>query len=389
MQKERKIQFNKNGKLKIMQVSDPQDMHIVRSAMVKMLNKVYDKEKPDLIVFTGDNILGNHVDDAIIGPFKNKKKSVTANHIKKALKYILKPVDDRKIPFCMVYGNHDDKNRLSKQEQADFYKEYEYFVGLNSEEKDLDCDTYNLPIYDSKGEKVIYNLWLMDSAGTDDNGENPYEYVKKEAVEWYKRKSDELKAANGGEVVHSLMFQHIPIIETKTLFKECSPDEKGAFEGEGELKGRYFKLDAEKATGFAFEYPCTVEEDFGQLEALKEKGDVCALVFGHDHTNSFTANIEGVNIVQTSGASFRSYGNLISRGVRIFEIDEKDTSTFSTYNVSYFDLFGRNFRSALRYLMGADEMEKWRNLIWGLSALVVVLLLVYIIMITSFNQYLI
>ena len=43
MQKERKITFPKNGKIKIMQVSDPQDMHIVRSVMTKMLDAAYDK----------------------------------------------------------------------------------------------------------------------------------------------------------------------------------------------------------------------------------------------------------------------------------------------------------------------------------------------------------
>lgn len=376
MQKERKITFPKSGKIKIMQVSDPQDMHIVRSAMVKMLNAAYDKVKPDLIVFTGDNILGNHVDDSIIGPIKNKKKSVTEKRIKKALSYILKPVEKRKIPFCMVYGNHDDRNSLTKQEQADCYKEYEYFVGLNSDEPQLDCDTYNLPIYDSKGEKIIYNLWLIDSAGEDENG-NCYEYVKPEAIEWYKRKSAELREGNGGEPVMSLMFQHIPVPETKEFFIECEKDDKCAVFDHHTKK--YYKLDPEKANGFAFEYAETTDEDFGQLEAIREQGDVCALVFGHDHLNSFTGNLHGVNIIQTSGASFRSYGNEISRGVRVFEIDEKDTSTFSTYTIGYFDLFGKKFFSVLRYIMGADEKEKIRNLIWILLAVFGIAFVVYLL----------
>lgn len=373
MQKERKICFPADGKLKIMQVSDPQDMHIVRSAMIKMLNAAYDKEKPDLIVFTGDNILGNHIDDSIIGPIKNKKKSVTHKRIKKALKYILEPVNKKKIPFCMVYGNHDDRNALSKQEQADCYKEYEYFVGLNSDEPELDCDTYNLPIYDSKGEKIVYNLWLMDSAGVGEDGEC-FEFVKKEAVDWYKRKSTEMREANGGEPVMSLMFQHIPVPQTKELFVECDADDKRAVKGPG---NKFYKLDDSVATGYAFEYPEVCSEDFGELDALREQGDVCALVFGHDHTNCFTAELHGVNIVQTSGASFRSYGNMVSRGVRIFEIDENDTSKFSTHTLGYFDLFGNKFFSVLRYIMGADEMEKKRNLIWILLAVFGVALVIY------------
>lgn len=380
MQVERKIQFPKSGKLTIMQVSDPQDMHIVRSAMIKMLNAAYDTVKPDLIVFTGDNILGNHVDDAIIGPLKNKKKAITEKRIRKALSHILKPVEKRKIPFCMIYGNHDDRNALSKQEQADCYKDYEYFFGLNSDEPQLDCDTYNVPIYDSKGEKVIYNLWLMDSAGKDDGSGNGFEYVKPEAIEWYKRKSDELREANGGEPVMSLMFQHIPVPETKELFIECDKNDKCAVYNGHDKK--YYKLDTTRANGYALEYAETTEKDFGQLDALREKGDVCALVFGHDHINCFTSEIDGVNIIQTPGASFRSYGKEITRGVRVFEIDEKDPSTFSTYTIGYFDLFGKNFWSVLRYIMGADEKEVIRDIVWGLLAIFGVAIVVYLLGIT-------
>ena len=55
----------KNGKFTIIQVSDPQDLQYVRKTMMKMLNEAYDRVKPDLIVFTGDNVLGNHFRYAI------------------------------------------------------------------------------------------------------------------------------------------------------------------------------------------------------------------------------------------------------------------------------------------------------------------------------------
>ena len=60
-----------------------------------------------------------------------------------------------------------------------------------------------------------------------------------------------------------------------------------------------------------------------------------------------------------------------------FEIDENDTSRFSTHTLGYFDLFGNKFFSVLRYIMGADEMEKKRNLIWILLAVFGVALVIY------------
>ena len=57
----------KNGKFTLLQVSDPQDLQFVRPTMVRMLNIAYDRVKPDLVVLTGDNILGNHLCDARFG----------------------------------------------------------------------------------------------------------------------------------------------------------------------------------------------------------------------------------------------------------------------------------------------------------------------------------
>ncbi len=371
-----RLKFNSDGKFTILQVSDAQDMHIPRRGMFKMLNKIYDKVNPDLIVLTGDNILGNHINDAPIGNRQNvKTKKGTLKRMRKALGYLLNPIEKKEIPFAFIYGNHDDKNCVTKNEQAAIYGEYNYCVKYNLDNPEVDCDTYNIPVYSSDSEKIAYNIWMIDSAGADDDGNNGFEYVKPEAIEWYKNKSRTLEDENG-EPVMSLMFQHIPVPQTKDLFIECDEKDSAAVKARD---GKFYKLDPERASGFAFEYAETTSEDFGQLDAIRERGDVCALVFGHDHLNCFTSEIEGVNIVQTPGASFRCYGNMVSRGVRVFEIDEKDTSVFSTYTISYFDLYGKNFISVLRYIFNADEYEKVKAILVALLAVIGTSLLTYII----------
>lgn len=371
----KKLKFNSEGKFVILQVSDAQDMHIPRRGMFKMLNKFYDKINPDLIVLTGDNILGNHINDAPIGNRQNvKTKEGTLKRMKKALGYLLDPIEERKIPFAFVYGNHDDRNCITKKEQAEIYGSYDYCVPYNLTDDSVDCDTYNVPIFSSDSERIAYNIWMIDSAGADDNGDNGFEYVKPEAIEWYEAQSKSLADETGAPVM-SLMFQHIPVPQTKELFIECDEGDKLAVKARD---GKFYKLDPEKAAGFAFEYAETTSEDYGQLDAIRRCGDVCALVFGHDHLNCFTAELDGVNIVQTPGASFRSYGNMVSRGVRVFEIDEKDPTTFSTYTISYFDLYGKNFRSVMRYIMNADEYEKIKAVIVALSAVIGVSFVTYL-----------
>lgn len=370
MQVERKICFPKGRKLKIMQVSDPQDMHFIRYAMTDMLDKAYDTLKPDIVVLTGDNVHGNHMNEyrALFGIFKTEKKEVIAKHIEQAISFIAQPLEKRKIPFCMIYGNHDDLNPLSKQEQADFYKKYSYFFGLNSDEPQLDCDTYNVPIYDENGEKVIFNLWMLDSAGKDDGTGHSYCYVTRETVEWYKKKSDELKKENNGEPVPSFMFQHVPVAEVNSLFTECDENDPDIIKWRGR-DNKCLKLDKTKADGVAWEYGSCCEKDVGQLEAVREQGDVCALVFGHDHANSFTADIDGVKIIQTQGASFRSYGTPDLRGIRMFTVDPENPWDFETQTYTYFDLCGKTLKTKIDYMMCADEFDVKRNVFFGVAGI--------------------
>ncbi len=194
----------KDKKFRIMQVSDPQDLQYVRKTMVRMLDTAYDTFAPDLVVFTGDNILGNHLCDARLGSrIVIKDKQGEEKAMRTAINHILEPLQKRGIPFAMIYGNHDDRNRLTKDEQADIYREYSCNCGLDAVGSG-DCDTYNLPIYSENGEKIAFNIWMFDSAWYDREQNKCFEMVKPQAIEWYKAKSRKLKDENGGAVVPSL-----------------------------------------------------------------------------------------------------------------------------------------------------------------------------------------
>ena len=345
-----KIKF-KNGKIRLMQVSDPQDLQVVRPTMIRMLNKAYDSLNPDLIVLTGDNILGNHLCDARFGSkIVIKDKAGEARAMETAINHLVAPIEERKIPFAMIYGNHDDMNRLTKDEQADMYRKYSTCLGLD-DESSPDVATYNLPIYSEDGEKIKFNLWMMDSAWKDKELDRTFSIVKPEALEWYKKKSAELKEANGGEPVPSLMFQHIPMIEEFELTEECSADAKGAVEGPN---GKYIKL-KDSCKGVLGEYICAVDEKTGQMEAMKECGDIKGIVFGHDHCNCFEGVVDGINFIQTACASFRCYGKRY-RGVRIFDIDEN--GSYETKFYTYKDLMGNGILNELAFIWDADGFLK-------------------------------
>lgn len=366
------LKFN-SGKFTVLQVSDPQDLQFVRKTMVKMLDAAYDRVNPDLVVFTGDNILGNHLRDARFG---SRKVILSPDGeyeaMKTAIHHIAEPVDRRGIPFTMIYGNHDDMNFISKEKQAEIWRGYDSFVGLNDSGDSGDVATFNLPVMSSDGKKTAFNLWFIDSARLDKAEEKCHTGVKKQAVEWYINKSNRLKEQNGGKPVPSVLFQHIPFSEMTRLNSPCKKDDYGALplfkKGEPE---KYIRLDPAVADGFLGEPIDGCEENNGEFDAIKKQGDVAAAVFGHDHRNNFIAELDGIRIFQSSAASFRCYGNRF-RGVRVIEINENEPESVKTYFLTYSELCGNGPVSRLRYIWDADgEGKKKAALIAFVSAVAI------------------
>ena len=350
----------RDGRFRILQVSDPQDMHYPRHSMIKMLDKAYDTIKPDLVVFTGDNVLSNHLLDARIGNRKSAEGwEATRDRMRKSLRIILEPLEKRNIPFGMIFGNHDDMCDMTKEEIIDLYREYSCFVGLTDTYGFGDIGTHNIPVY--SGDTAKFNLWMMDTSRQDKTLDKGFEGVTDKAVEWYVRQSNALKEQNGGEPVPSLMFQHIPMSEIDECVEECGADDEGAVKYYEE--DRYIRLKPEKVnSGRLYEPTPGCKANYGQFDAVKQQGDVLAVVYGHHHMNMFDITHEGVRMIQTPAASFRCYGNSL-RGVRLFEIDEQTPDAFTTKHYTYFDLMGKTPASVTTYFIDADDLEKPRRIV--------------------------
>ena len=353
------LQFRPDGKFTILQVSDPQDMHFVRRAMLRMLDTAYDLVRPDFVLFTGDNILGNHLTDARFGDRRDAwDKETILKRMRKAIGYIAEPVEKRGIPFGAVYGNHDDMNEIPRREHSEIYRGYSQFVGLNQTDPAVSEDTCLLPIRSSDGSRVAFHIWTMDSTGHNDDGSEEYNYVPKADIDWYVRTSEQAQADNGGEKIPSLMFQHITVPEIEELVEETTADADGAVPRRRD--GTYYRLKPDMAAGLFAGWAHGYRENYGQFDAVVDRGDVLAIVGGHDHLNGFRGTLRGVDLIQTTCASFRCFGECQgknARGVRVFELEENDPWHFETYTLYFNDLMGDGLSAKLQYFWDADEME--------------------------------
>ena len=55
-----KLQFNSNGKFKILCLADVQDDYPMEPAVLQFIKEALDFANPDLVVFVGDNVVGGY-----------------------------------------------------------------------------------------------------------------------------------------------------------------------------------------------------------------------------------------------------------------------------------------------------------------------------------------
>lgn len=316
----------KDGKFKIMQIADIQEDMPVNPDTIKLISLALDREKPDLVVLTGDQIQGYSACYR-----KNGERKV-----KECIRTFIAPIYERGIPFCLTFGNHDDDGGVSKKIQIDTYKEFDNCV-LGTPRSSDDLGTYSLQIFDSGKEKAIFNLYLIDSNKKEPDGS--YSPVKKEQIEWYKEERDSLKEKYG-DYLPSFVFQHIPVPEFYDIIVKCPKKIKGSVEAFKSRKNTFWKLDDEtvKNGGFMYESPAVPEINNGEFDAIKEKGDVLGLFAGHDHNNSFIVKKDNVDLGYCQGTGFNTYGPGDKRGVRIFTFDENDLKSYKSYTVTIGEL---------------------------------------------------
>ena len=330
------LRFNSDHKFKIMQIADTQEIPAVSPDTLSLINNALDREKPDLVIFTGDQIKGY-----------SKKFKKDPAIIESTIDILVEPIAKRNIPFMVTYGNHDAQCGVDNRGQYKFYAKYDNFISGDLRNSD-DVGTADIQIYSSTEDKPVFELYIIDSHGKAKDGAG-YAPVDKKQIEWYISRREQLKAENG-DYLPSLVFQHIPVPEFFDVIKKVPKGTKGAVPAYGAHENEYFVLNDETIAegGFMLESPASPDVNTGEFEAMSEKGDVLGIYVGHDHNNSFVVKYKGVDLGYTQGAGFNVYGPGENRGVRIFELDETAPREYKTHTATCKELCGTKIKTPVK-----------------------------------------
>lgn len=365
------LHFDKEGNFRILTLSDIHGRtdHDVESS--RFILDVVNATKPNLIVLLGDQI--SYV--------KNQ-----GDNVKNAIKNIMDTIAQTQVPFAVVFGNHDI-DCMPLDQQMKIFQSYPTCLGrpsmtltdtrnfdisnINEEDPTKDvifdyekesvqcsgCGNYNLLIKDSKNEKFVFNLWFLDSGNVDSI------FVKPDQVEWYDKEYQKIitEVHNYNEKVeqsknpnhtpssqprqlHSLWFMHRSVDEVYDFFNTSDFPTNTTAVSKGYRFGYYLTLNKDPQfrydpTGVFLEGPELPEYKDNVSDLYSHwvrNGDVLGACFGHDHGNSFygfTKDNIGLGFDSAAGFLHAYPFPGVERGARIFDLNENDTSSFSTQMV--------------------------------------------------------
>ncbi|KAK1996704.1 calcineurin-like phosphoesterase [Colletotrichum falcatum] len=261
---------------------------------VKVMNKVLDDARPDLVVLNGDLITG---DNAYL-------QNATF-----VLDQLVGPMVDRGLPWASTYGNHDyqlnltGSDILARERQWPNSRTQRMVPGRGS-----GITNYYLPVYapggcaagDDCAPEVV--LWFFDSRGgfeymqTKPDGSaalvGQQNWVDDSVVEWFKSTNSDLNGRHGRDLP-GVAFVHIPprasrAVQSRGIDPERNPgindDSPLSHQAEG------WCGDGSQGGGEGCDYG---GQDAAFMRAVAGSPGMIGVFSGHDHGNSWCARWEG------------------------------------------------------------------------------------------------
>ena len=320
-----RLSFSPAGRFRVVQFNDTQDNHRTDVRTIELMERTLDQEQPGFVVINGDVINGD---------------MTNAQQVRQALNHVVLPMEQRRIPWAITFGNHDEDSAgatgMTEPRIREFLAGYRYNVGATAKGVSGDSNQV-LAIRSSRRGGSGFALWLLDSgryspetvAGQEVE-EYTYETIHADQVTWYREQSAALQR-RAGAPVPGLMFFHIPLWEHRHMWFASPTEWSEDSHAKAVLK--------HGIVGERNEREYTAQFNPGLFLAALERGDVKGIFCGHDHINTYVGNYFGIQLGYGPGTGFGTYGldgdaKHRLRGARVFELDENHPGVLkSTRNV--------------------------------------------------------
>lgn len=329
------LAFRADGTFKVIQFNDTQDDEQTDRRTIELMERTLDAEKPDFVVINGDVINGG---------------CVTELEVKQALNHVVAPMENRRIPWAVTFGNHDEDSAaatgMTEAKMLKFLQGYACNINADSIPGLTGTSNTQLLIQSAKSnaKNPAFGLWLIDTGryapdsinGQDFAGYPDWDWVRMDQVGWYREQSIATEKKYGKKVP-SLIWGHIALHEHRAMWFASIDSRTEADHARA--------LTKHKIVGERNEDECPGPFNSGLFNAFLERGDVKGYFVGHDHVNTYVGNYYGVELGYGPGSGFGAYGlsgaerNRL-RGARVFELDENHPEIYKNTRLVFASDFG-------------------------------------------------
>lgn len=317
------LRFSDSGSFRVLMLSDIQESASYDERSLKSVCALLDSAKPDLVILGGDNCYGPEIN--------------SFDDLKAFLEVFTAPMEERKIPWAHVFGNHDHDVPCDIEKQQQLYEAYPMCVSSHTDSSVHGKSNFVLPIYDRHGKDVVFNVWGMDtnnlaeeldalvpsgdmqkSAQLPKNtlGIGRWSTIYFDQLMWYYNTSCDIENKCGKKILGMLCMHIAP---QEFTMAAANPDICVKNGNYGEM------LDS----------GCV---NSGIFSLILQRGDIKTISCGHTHMNDFEAEYCGVRMCWDACAGYRCYGTDEIRGGRLFEISEADPWNIKTSMIHTLDM---------------------------------------------------
>ncbi|KAL6299529.1 Metallo-dependent phosphatase [Sparassis latifolia] len=355
------LHFSHDGRFKIMQIADlhfsvaqgtcrDTDLSPCSGSdnlTSSLLSRMLDIERPDFVVFTGDQLNGQG----------------TSWDVRSVLAKFSRSVAERGIPWAAVFGNHDDEDGDSREAQIKYMQGLPYSLVEAGPKGIHGVGNYVLKVKSADPSMMhLLTLYFLDSGSYSKGFLNwfgffvptEYDWIHQDQIDWFLEQSASIdpierpftpdNAKDMGDIwarqaadqltpdtrrlakPNALMFFHIPLEESYAA-ADVNPDTGIPLDvGLHDLEG---KGSAKKQDGFFHKGLLqAMESDHragGNAREVKVVGN------GHCHVTENCRRVQGVWLCFGGGGSYSGYGRIgFDRRVRIYDISDYG-ETIRTY----------------------------------------------------------
>lgn len=285
------VRFKSDGTFKIIHLTD---LHFVSTRPEEVaktfarMDFIVEAEKPDFIAITGDVIFGKPA--------------------RQMLKDIVSRLDSYKVPWCLVYGNHDAEQEMSRPEMSAIVASGRYSLNVLNENGEL-ADV-RIPVAPSKGSGDPLDLYFFDSHDYSKIAEG-YAWFTNDQIQWLRKNCEQATAAAGGHVP-SFSFFHIPFPEFYDAWVLAQEKKHNGVVG---LRG---------------EYGGHPKVNSGMFSAMLETGNMLGVFCGHDHDSDYIVPYYGIALVYGRFSGDDTVYNHLAHGTRVILAKEGERA-FQTW----------------------------------------------------------